>query len=69
MLEKATKEQKMGYERRIPQLRDLIHEDVVINSKLRLEEILAVVLYTGPMVTSHCFWPFSKALSCIIPTS
>ena len=50
-------------------LRDLIHEDEVINSKLQLEEILAVVLYTGPMVTSHCFWPFSKALSCIIPTS
>ena len=69
MLEKATKEQKMGYERRIPQLDDLKQEAVVINSKLRLEEILAVVLYTGPMVTPFCFWSLLKALSFMTATS
>ena len=51
MLAKATREGKMGNERRIPQLEDLKSLDLVKTSALREEEVLAVVLYTGPMVS------------------
>ena len=51
MLAKAIRDEKMGNERRIPQLEDLKSLDVVKTSALREEEILAVVLYTGPMVS------------------
>ena len=50
VLSKATKEGKMKNNRRIPLLNELKNLDVVKQSGLRDEEILAVVLYTGPMV-------------------
>jgi hypothetical protein len=67
VLSKATKEGKMKDNRRIPLLNELKDLDVVKQSELRDEEILAVVLYTGPMVKMSALiqtWPARSRKRC-----
>ena len=40
------------FERRIPKIPDLMQLPQVSSASLRQEEVIAVVLYTGPMVSS-----------------
>jgi hypothetical protein len=40
----------MGHSRRIPDIQTLMNSEVSLNANLTREEVIAVVMYTGPMV-------------------
>lgn len=56
----------MRYNRRIPDIKQLQQLAISIRAKLTLEEVIAAVLYSGPMVCTRClsqFYANAKGLS------
>jgi hypothetical protein len=70
-LEKCPAEQ-MTHNRRIPKVQDLLELDTAKEAKLKEPEIIAILLYTGPMVGRMNYFPFfccyfvTKAYCCSI---
>ena len=45
----------MGHSRRIPDMQALLSSEASLNSSLTMDEVTAVVLYTGPMVRYNIY--------------
>ena len=59
----------MRHSRRLPSIAALLQSDEAKKAKLSEPEVIAVVLYTGPMVRHGCPSPASRACStrCAVP--
>jgi hypothetical protein len=60
---KISPEPDMRFDRRIPDIDELMTLDITKRASLRRSEVIAVVLYTGPMVIKES-WFFSSENSC-----
>ena len=56
----------MQFNRRIPVISELCELPLAKNADLKREEVIAIVMYTGPMVCRHDFIQIGGIYSCML---